>query len=138
MNESDAARQQATAGQLPADADQRGNPSLDLMPIRKPLDTDMGEGHRKLFSLTQVQGNAFIDDRAVALRPAKSVAQQLGGIQHIIERPDLAKIIVARNMKSEKIILQCVRDQLDKSDLTLHGEPNAIVFDLLTRHTGLH
>ena len=85
-----------------------------------------------------MQGNAFIDDRAVALRPAKSVAQQLGGIQHIIEQPDLAKIIVARKMKSEKIILQCVRDQFDKSDLTLHREPNTVVFDLLTRHTGLH
>jgi hypothetical protein len=53
MNEPDAAWQQATAGQPPADADQRGNPSLDLMPIRQPLDTDMGEGHRKLFSLTR-------------------------------------------------------------------------------------
>ena len=50
MNESDAARQQATIGQLPADADQRGNPSLDLMPIRQPLDADISEGHRKFFS----------------------------------------------------------------------------------------
>ena len=35
-------------------------------------------------------------------------------------------------MKSEKIILKCARDQFDKSDLTLHREPNAIIFDLFT------
>src|SRR5262245_11688720 len=85
-----------------------------------------------------VKGNGFINYRAVALRSAKAVAQQVGRIPHIIEQPDLAKIIVACKMKSEKIIVQCVRDQFDKFNLTFHREPNAVVFDLLARHTGLH
>src|SRR5262249_20351174 len=63
---------------------------------------------------------------------------QLGGIQDIIEQTRLANITVEGKTKTEKIILQRVGDQLEKSDLTLHRKPNAIVFDLLTRHTGLH
>jgi len=41
-------------------------------------------------------------------------------------------------MKSEKIILQCIRDQADKFDLTFRREPNAYFFDLPTRYTSLH
>ena len=106
---------------------------------RKPLNADIGGGQRKLISIAaHAQGNAFIDDRAVALRSAKGVAKQLGRIPHIIEQPDLAKIIVASKMKSEKIIVQGVRDQLDKFDLSFRREPNAFIFDLLARDSGLH
>jgi hypothetical protein len=41
-------------------------------------------------------------------------------------------------MKSEKIILQCVRDELDEFDLALRREPNVFFFNLLPRNTGLH
>src|SRR5690348_6885016 len=99
MNEPDAAWPELPIGQLPADADQRGDPKLHLVPIRKPLNADIGGGQRKLISIAaHAQANAFIDYRAVALRSAKGVAQQLGRIPHIIEQSDLAKIIVASKM----------------------------------------
>src|SRR5215831_4609948 len=117
MKDPDASWQQMTICQLPACPDHRCNPEFDLMPIRQPLDPDIGEGHRDLFSLAHAQGNAFIDEPGIALRPAKGVAQKLAGIKYIIEEPDLAKIKVAREMESEQIILQCIGDQLDKFDL---------------------
>jgi hypothetical protein len=139
MDESDAAWQQVAIGQLPADADQRGNLQFYLVPIRKPLNADKGAGQRKVFPIAaHVQGNGFIDYRAVALRSIKGVAQQFGRIPHIVEQPDLAKIIVACKMKSEKIVMQCDRDQFDKFDLTLRREPNVLIFDLLARDSGLH
>jgi hypothetical protein len=41
MNEGDTARQQMTVGNLPADPGHESNPGLNLMPIRKPLDSDV-------------------------------------------------------------------------------------------------
>jgi len=41
-------------------------------------------------------------------------------------------------MKSEKIILQCIRDQLDKFDLALRSERNVFFFNLLPRDASLH
>ena len=41
-------------------------------------------------------------------------------------------------MKSEEIILQCIRNQLDKFDLAFRREPNVFLFDLLRRYTSLH
>src|SRR5215831_17533036 len=107
------------------------------MPIRMPLDADIREGQPKLFSLAHPQGNALIDDRAVALGSTKGITQKLAGTHDVVEQPDLAKIIVARQMKSEKTILQRVRDELKKFDLTLRREPNIIIFDLPTGHPGL-
>src|SRR5262245_39831646 len=40
-------------------------------------------------------------------------------------------------MESEKIILQCIGDQLDKSDLVLRWKPKIFFFDLLPGHTSL-
>jgi hypothetical protein len=84
MNEADIARPQVTIGKPSADADQRDNPGLNLMLIRKPPDPDLLYGQRKLISLMHVQANGFIDDRAIALGPAKGVPQQVGGIQDVI------------------------------------------------------
>src|SRR5215831_19266696 len=123
-----------TVRKLPAGADHGCSPKLDLMPIRHPLDADIRERHPKLFALAYMQRNAFIDDCGVALRSFKGLAQKLGGIKDVIEQPDLAKIKVARKMKSEKVILQCIRDQLDKFDLTLHRKSIVIIFDLPARH----
>lgn len=60
MDESDAAWQQVAIGQLPADADQRGNPQFYLVPIRKPLNADKGAGQRKVFPIAaHVQAERF-------------------------------------------------------------------------------
>src|SRR5215468_7302991 len=95
MNEADTARQQVTIGKLPADTDRPRKPSLNLMPIRKPVDSDVMYGHRELFSLVHAQANAFIDDRAVALGSTKGVTQQVGRIQHVIKQPGLPKVRIA-------------------------------------------
>jgi hypothetical protein len=90
-----------------------------------------------------MQGNAFIDDCGVALRSFKGFAQKLGGIKDVIKQPDCAKIKLMRKVDSEKIILQCTRDEFDKSDLTFHWESNVIMFNLPARylsfrHQGRH
>ena len=62
MNELDAAWQQMAVGKLPADADQRGNPKLDLVPIRKPFNANIGGCQRNVFSVAAyVKGNGFIN-----------------------------------------------------------------------------
>src|SRR5262249_13808595 len=96
MNEADNTRQQVPIGNLSADTDQEGHPGLDLMPIRTSLYAGIRDDQRKLFSLPHAQANALIDERAVALASAKSVPQQIGGIQDIIEQPDLPKVDIAR------------------------------------------
>src|SRR5215510_6571931 len=97
-----------TIGNLPADPDQESNPRLNLMPIRKPLDPDVLYVQHKLFSLAHPHANAFIDDRAVALGSAKGVSQQVGGVQDVVEQSYLPQVPIARYVKSEKIILQCI------------------------------
>src|SRR4029453_17606537 len=96
-----------------------------------PLDTDIFECRGEVLSLAQPHRNAFIEDPGVALGSAKSVAELVGGIQDVIQQPGLTKIIVARKMKSEKIVLQFLRDQIEKFDLAVHRQKNLVVFDLL-------
>src|SRR5262245_36077164 len=109
MNEADTARHEVAIGDLPADSNKECNPGFNLMPIRKPLDTNIRYGHRKLSSLVHTQANAFIDNCAEAFGPAKSIAQQVGGIQYVIKQPYFPRVGIPRQMKSEKIILQCIR-----------------------------
>jgi len=138
MYEADNAWQQVTIGNLSADTDQEGNPGLNLMPIRTPFHPDVRYDQRKLFSLLDAQANALIDKRAVALTSAKGLPQQIGGIQDIIEQPYFSVVDISFKKKSEKIILQCLRDQLDKFDLGLRIEPNVFFFDLLPPDISLH
>jgi hypothetical protein len=137
MTEGHAARQETTIRQLPGEADQQGEKRLDLMPIRETRDADIMKRDREIVALANAQRNTFIADRAVALQPAQGLAERLGGRRDIIEEPHLANIEALGEVKAKKIVLQCVCDEFDKSDLTLHREPNAIVFDLLTRYTSL-
>ena len=134
MKEPDAVWQQMTIRQLSAGADHRCNPKLDLVPIRHPLDANIRQSHPDLFSLAHLQRNAFIDDRGVALRSFKGIAQKLGGIKDVIEQTNLTKIKIARKVESEKIVMQGIRDMLNKFDLTCHREANVIIFDLPARH----
>src|SRR5262247_1492103 len=134
MDETDAARSQVTISEPSADTDEQGNPGLNLMPIGKPLYSDVAYNQRKLFSLAHAQASGFVDDRAVALGSAKGVPQQVRGIQDVIEQPHLPQVHIARQMKSEKTVLQFFRDQLDKLDLAFHGEPNVFFFELRPRY----
>jgi len=100
------------------------------MPIRKPLDAQVLYSQRKLFPAVHAQSDSFINDRAVALGSAKGIYQIVGRIQDVIEQSHAPKVRFARQMKPEKIILQCFRYQLDKLDLTFCGEPNVLFFEL--------
>src|SRR6516165_5428003 len=102
MNEPNAAWQQVPTGQLPAQANQIGDPSFDLMSVPPSLDAYIGKVHRELCSLTKAQGEPFIDHGAVARSPSKRIAPHLRGIQDIIEQTELAKITVACKTKTEK------------------------------------
>jgi hypothetical protein len=122
MNEADTARHQVTIGNLPTDSNQEGDPGLNLMPIRKPLNTYVRDDQRKLLIFTHAQANAFIDDCAIALGSMEGIAQQVGGIKNVVKQSYLSKVHIARQVKSEKIIVQRTRNQLDKFDLVIRSD----------------
>jgi hypothetical protein len=105
MKEIDALGQQMTICQLSAHPNHSCNPELDLMPIRKSLYPDILEVNPKFISLAPAQGNSFIESSAVALGPPKGFAKKPGGIQDVVEQSHFAKIKVACEMKSQKIVL---------------------------------
>src|SRR5262245_32941538 len=91
----------------------------------------------EILALANAQHNTFIYDRAVALQPAQGVANRLGGRCDIIETPDLAEVEVFSEVKPKQIVLQCVSDQLQKSELTLRLDPSATIVNLLGSQAGL-
>jgi hypothetical protein len=125
-----------TIRQLSAGANQCRQPKLDLMPVRMPLDADVTEDYCNIFPITYAQGNAFIGNRAVALRPLHGVTEPFGGRHDIIEQSDLSKIKVAGKMKSKKIILHRGCGKIQKPDLALHLEARAAIFNLLLGQAG--
>ena len=137
MTQVDTNRQETTIGQLPAETNQKGKMRLDLMSIQKALDANVAKCDGEIVALGNAQYNTFIPDNAVTLQTAQSVAERLRGRWHIIEKTHLAKIQTFGDVEPEKIVLQCVCDQLNKFDLTFHREPNTIVFNLLSRQASL-
>src|SRR5262249_37725036 len=85
----------------------------------------------EILALANAQHNTFIYDRAVALQPAQGVAKRLGGRRDIIDKPDLAEVEAFSGVKAEQIVMQCVGDKRQKSDLTLRLDPSATIFNLL-------
>src|SRR5262249_39665949 len=67
----------------------------------------------------------------------EGIAQTISGIQYVIEQADLAKIKVARKMKTKKIVPQGARNELQKLYLTADRQADIVIFDLLLRHTSL-
>ena len=75
MNHPDAARAQITIRQLAADANDRGEQILDLMPVRMPLDACVLERNDRGGFLAQAQRNALVVEGAVTLGALKRIAQ---------------------------------------------------------------
>jgi hypothetical protein len=77
MKEPDAVWQQMTVRQLPAGADRRCSPKLDLMPIRHPLDADIRERHPNPMNTTRRPG-AVLDHYRLSLGPSDLFRQYAG------------------------------------------------------------
>src|SRR5439155_2545011 len=105
MDQPHARRHQTVAGELPADADQRGHEEFDLMAVEVPAHPDVVERDRDLSVISVRQGYAFIDDRAVACRPPQSLAQRVRGCGHVVEQSDLSQLERLGEMEPEKIEL---------------------------------
>ena len=136
VHDPDPARHHTAIGKLPAQADQRHQPEFHVMPVRPPVDADVVERNRGLLAGAGLQRNSFIRDAAIAFRAVQSIGQYLRRRQNVIEQPDLAKIVVLRQMKSEKIILQRIGGELQKLDLALRAEAGSAIVDLLDRQPG--
>jgi hypothetical protein len=78
-----------------------------------------------------LQRDALVDDPAAAFDSPQRVLQYLGGRHDIVEQADLSEIEVARDVKSQQIIAQRIRNQPQECDLGF--EASVTVFDLLDR-----
>ena len=105
------------------------------MAVSASIDADIVEDDPEFLSVSDPQREPLVRDRAVALRAQQGFADLFRGGQHVIEQPDFPKVKIARQMKSEKIVLQRVRDQLKQDDLALYRDPCAAIFDLPSSHS---
>jgi hypothetical protein len=137
MHELDAARQQALARELPAGADQCGHPAFDLMPVGMPRNAEIIENQRNVVPLDTAQRDRLIRDRAVARHSLQGVAQHFRGRQDIIEQAGLSQVELPAQVKSQEVVLQGVRRQLDKPDLILGVDASAAILDLSAGQTRL-
>src|SRR5262249_24503640 len=83
-----------------------------------------------------VQRNALVVERAVAIGTLKRLAERIRGGEHIIKQADFAQLGVAAEMKPEQIVLQRVGGELQQLDLALRGETGRAVFDLFRGQAG--
>ena len=65
------------------------------------------------------------------------VLQYLGGRHHIVEQADLSKIEAVREVKSEQIIAQRIRNKSQECDLGFDFQASVTTFDLRDRQTGI-
>ena len=91
---------------LPAQADDDGQPELDMLPVAAPLDIDVVKADAGLAAFAKPQADAFVGDAAVARCLVQGVGQHFGRGQHIVDETDLAQLGVAREMKAEQVIAE--------------------------------
>jgi hypothetical protein len=77
--------------------------------------------------------SAFVDDSAVAFDAPQRVLQYLGGGHDIVEQADLSEIEVAREVKSQQIIAQRIRNKPQECDLGFDFQTSVTVLELLDR-----
>jgi hypothetical protein len=99
------ARCQPCVRDLPANAHQRHQPELDLMPVQVPLDVDVSESNRRrAVILAEMQPDALVHDPAISLGVANRIRKPLGRGDHIVNQSDFAQLEIAAQVKSEEFV----------------------------------
>jgi hypothetical protein len=113
-----------TIRQAAADPHQGRHPEFHLVPVHMPrnagkVDTDPYRcpGHA-------AHHDAFGGDGAVPFCPSQSVAESLGGGENEIEQFDPSEIELPGEVKSEEVIPQRVRSQIQEPDLPVRRQPS--------------
>jgi hypothetical protein len=92
---------------LAADANQRHQPELDLVPFGMAIDVDVVKrNRRRLILQAETQANAFNHDLAVSLGVSKCIRKLLRRRCHIVNQTDLAEIEAARQVEAQQFVLQ--------------------------------
>jgi hypothetical protein len=108
MSDADTNRCKPGAGYFPADANQRYHPEFDLMSIGRPVNIRVLNLDNHISIRPHLQVNAFIRNRAVALGVAKGIGEVLRRCHDVIRKTNFAQIEFARQMKSKKIVADCL------------------------------
>jgi hypothetical protein len=65
------------------------------------------------------------------------VLQYLGGGYHIVEQADFSKVEAVREVKSQKIITQRIRNKPQECNLSFDFQASVTIFDLRDRQAGI-
>ena len=131
-------RRQPRIRHLPADANQRHQPKLDLVPIGLSVDVDVIERNRRGPILqAEAQPDALIQDPAVTFGALKRIIKLLRRRHHVVQQANLAEIEAARQMKAEQVVLQFDRSKFQQPDLGAHLEPDGSIAELFGGHPRL-
>src|SRR5215831_9544706 len=101
------------------------------MPIQMPSNTNVISRDPDIFAFKVFCGDAFIDNRDVPGDPSQGLTHRLRGSRDVIEQPKPSQFRLLTEVKSEILILQRARGEVQKPDLRLGAEPGMNVFDLL-------
>src|SRR3981081_928946 len=97
--------------------------------------TDVIERNPDILAFQIFHGYALIDNRAVPRRALQGLTQHFGGSRNIIEPSQLSKIDGLSEVKSEQIVVEGVRDEIQKANLTSDVEASVTIPDLLLCQT---
>src|SRR5262245_42752075 len=95
-------------GQLPGDADRRRRKEFHLMPVKMTADADIAERDARVSIVPELEGDTFVDDRAVSRRMLKRVTQRVRRCRDIVKQSHLAELARPCEMISKKIVLKGV------------------------------
>ena len=111
------AGKQATAGELSNDPDQCGDPEFNLMAIQMTAHASIPKRQRKVLAVNAFHQDAFVHDRAVPRLPPQGVYQHVGRRRYVVQQTEQAQVRCLRQVKPEKIVVEGVGDQIQKSNL---------------------
>ena len=126
-----AKRRQLAAGNLPATANDRGDPCFDLVPVRPPRHAGIGETGAKRLAEIGFQPDAFIERRGAARESLQCVAEEVGGGGGIVQKARSPQVQVLPKVEAEQSVVKRFRQHIEALDLRRDVEPNAFVFNVL-------
>src|SRR5262249_48231078 len=123
-------------GEMADEANDDGEPELDMLAIAAPLHIDILYSDADLAALAEAQAHTFVDDAAIAHGLMQRVGQHVGRCDHIVDEAELAQLAIAGKVKAKQLVVQRVRGELQKPDLTLHRNARRSVIDLCEGQSG--
>src|SRR3954467_11772153 len=106
------------------------------MTVTQSRHASIVECPRYLFALATYDANPFIHDRAISRHARQCFTERRRRSLNVIQKSKLAKIEVLGKPYPQKVVLQCVCDQIEKLDLLADGYPSGRIVDLLLGQPG--